>query len=108
MFRMTRESINKQSRAWAGRDWVRLEHGAIVVLNAEMLRELAEAGSGSEGEFQLEVGRSAAPSSGNAPHEVGRRSPERQGYRGLAPRSIVNSTSISRANDSCPTATSAR
>ena len=30
-------------------EWVRLEHGAIVVLNAEMLRELAEAGSG-EGE----------------------------------------------------------
>jgi hypothetical protein len=29
---------------------VRLEHGAIVVLNAEALRDLAEAGSGSEGE----------------------------------------------------------
>jgi CRP/FNR family cyclic AMP-dependent transcriptional regulator len=29
---------------------VRLEHGAIVVLKAEMLRELAEAGSGNEGE----------------------------------------------------------
>ena len=39
MVGMTRESINKQLRAWAGRDWVRLEHGAIVVLNAEMLRE---------------------------------------------------------------------
>ena len=50
MVGMTRESINKQLRAWAGRDWVRLEHGAIVVLNAEMLRELAEAGSGNEGE----------------------------------------------------------
>jgi len=45
---MTRESINKQLRAWAARNWVRLEHGAIVVLDAEMLRELAEAGSGSE------------------------------------------------------------
>jgi CRP/FNR family transcriptional regulator, cyclic AMP receptor protein len=44
MVGMTRESINKQLRAWASRDWVRLEHGAIVVLNAEMLRELAEAG----------------------------------------------------------------
>ena len=50
MVGMTRESINKQLRAWAGRDWVRLEHGAIVVLNAEMLRELAEAGSGHVGE----------------------------------------------------------
>jgi CRP/FNR family cyclic AMP-dependent transcriptional regulator len=49
MVGMTRESINKQLRAWAGHEWVRLEHGAIVVLNAEMLRELAEAGSG-EGE----------------------------------------------------------
>ena len=50
MVGMTRESINKQLRAWAGRDWVRLEHGAIVVLNAEMLQELAEAGSGNEDE----------------------------------------------------------
>jgi CRP-like cAMP-binding protein len=45
MVGMTRESINKQLRAWATREWVRLEHGAIVVLNNEMLRELAEAGS---------------------------------------------------------------
>ena len=45
MVGMSRESINKQLRAWAARSWVRLEHGAIVVLNAEMLRELAEAGS---------------------------------------------------------------
>jgi CRP/FNR family cyclic AMP-dependent transcriptional regulator len=45
MVGMTRESINKQLRAWAGRGWVRLEHGAIVVLDAAALRELAEAGS---------------------------------------------------------------
>jgi CRP-like cAMP-binding protein len=44
MVGMTRESINKQLRAWAARDWVRLEHGAIVVLDAPALRELAEAG----------------------------------------------------------------
>ena len=44
MVGMTRESINKQLRAWATRDWVRLEHGAIVVLNADVLRDLAEAG----------------------------------------------------------------
>jgi CRP/FNR family cyclic AMP-dependent transcriptional regulator len=50
MVGMTRESINKQLRAWASRDWVRLEHGAIVVLNAEMIRELAEAGPGGDGD----------------------------------------------------------
>ncbi len=47
MVGMTRESINKQLRAWAARNWVRLEHGAIVVLDAVSLRELAEAGSSS-------------------------------------------------------------
>ena len=47
MVGMTRESINKQLRVWAARNWVRLEHGAIVVLDANSLRELAEAGSGS-------------------------------------------------------------
>jgi CRP/FNR family cyclic AMP-dependent transcriptional regulator len=50
MVGMTRESINKQLRAWATRNLVRLEHGSIVVLNAGMLRELAEAGSGNEGD----------------------------------------------------------
>ena len=37
MVGMTRESINKQLRAWAARNWVRLEHGAIVVLDANSL-----------------------------------------------------------------------
>ena len=46
MVGMTRESINKQLRIWADRKWVRLEHGAIVVLNADPLQALAEAGSG--------------------------------------------------------------
>ena len=41
MVGMTRESINKQLRAWAARNWVRLEHGAIVVLNLEPLQEIA-------------------------------------------------------------------
>jgi hypothetical protein len=45
MVGMTRESINKQLRAWAARSWVRLEHGAIVLLNPDPLRALAEAGS---------------------------------------------------------------
>jgi CRP/FNR family cyclic AMP-dependent transcriptional regulator len=49
MVGMTRESINKQLRVWAARNWVRLEHGAIVVLNAEPLQALAEAGSDHEG-----------------------------------------------------------
>jgi len=47
---MTRESINKQLRIWAARSWVRLEHGAIVVLNAQPLETLAEAGSGDDGD----------------------------------------------------------
>lgn len=45
MVGMTRESINKQLRAWATRGWVRLEHGAIVVLKPEPLQTLVEAGS---------------------------------------------------------------
>ena len=49
MVGMTRESINKQLRAWAARHWVRLEHGAIVVLDASALRELAEAGAREAG-----------------------------------------------------------
>ncbi len=48
MVGMSRESINKQLRAWATRNWVRLEHGAIVVLDAASLQALAEAGSRSE------------------------------------------------------------
>ncbi len=48
MVGMTRESINKQLRAWASRNWVRLEHGAIVVLDASALQALAEAGPGNE------------------------------------------------------------
>lgn len=48
MVGMTRESINKQLRVWAARKWVRLEHGAIVVLDAEPLQVLAEAGAGNE------------------------------------------------------------
>src|ERR1700754_4908039 len=46
MVGMSRESINKQLRVWAARNWVRLEHGAIVVLKAEPLQELVEAGPG--------------------------------------------------------------
>jgi CRP/FNR family transcriptional regulator, cyclic AMP receptor protein len=45
MVGMTRESINKQLRVWAARNWVRLEHGAIVVLDAASLQAIAEAGT---------------------------------------------------------------
>ncbi len=41
MVGMSRESINKQLRAWATRGWVRLEHGAIVVLDVEPLQVIA-------------------------------------------------------------------
>jgi CRP/FNR family cyclic AMP-dependent transcriptional regulator len=49
MVGMTRESINKQLRAWATRGWVRLEHGAIVVLKAEPLQTLIETGPDDSG-----------------------------------------------------------
>jgi len=48
MVGMTRESINKQLRAWSARNWVRLEHGAIVVLDSASLRDLAESGADTE------------------------------------------------------------
>ena len=44
MVGMSRESINKQLRAWAARNWVRLEHGAIVVLDVGPLQEIAGSG----------------------------------------------------------------
>jgi CRP/FNR family cyclic AMP-dependent transcriptional regulator len=37
----TRESINKQLRNWAANEWVRLEHGAIVILDSRPLVVLA-------------------------------------------------------------------
>jgi hypothetical protein len=43
MVGMSRESINKQLRVWSLCNWVRLEHGAIVVLELEQLREIAGA-----------------------------------------------------------------
>jgi CRP-like cAMP-binding protein len=49
MVGMTRESINKQLRAWAARNWVRLEHGAIAILNAKALQAIAETGSDDGG-----------------------------------------------------------
>jgi CRP/FNR family transcriptional regulator, cyclic AMP receptor protein len=42
MVGMSRESINKQLGEWTLRKWVHLEHGAIEVLDASALRELAQ------------------------------------------------------------------
>jgi CRP-like cAMP-binding protein len=44
MVGMTRESVNKQLREWAARKWVRLEHGEILLLDAEALASVAETG----------------------------------------------------------------
>jgi len=40
---MTRESTNKQLRAWAEQNWVRLERGGVVVLDPAPLEEIAGA-----------------------------------------------------------------
>jgi transposase len=37
----SRESTNKQLRAWAKRGWLRLERGSVTVMKAEKLVELA-------------------------------------------------------------------
>jgi CRP-like cAMP-binding protein len=42
MLGMTRESINKQLRDWASRDWIRLERGRIVILAPGALSKVAE------------------------------------------------------------------
>jgi len=41
MIGMSRESINKQLRAWAEAKWVRLQRGGIVVLRPDALSDLA-------------------------------------------------------------------
>ncbi|CAN5375137.1 Crp/Fnr family transcriptional regulator [soil metagenome] len=48
MVGMTRESINKQLRAWASSKWVRLEHGAILILDPKALAVVAESGNAVE------------------------------------------------------------
>lgn len=44
----SRESTNKQLRAWSKRRWVRLERGSIFVLNPDALAAIAEVGTESE------------------------------------------------------------
>jgi CRP-like cAMP-binding protein len=41
----SRESTNKQLRAWAKRGWIRLERGSVTVLKAEKLEEIAATSS---------------------------------------------------------------
>jgi CRP/FNR family cyclic AMP-dependent transcriptional regulator len=45
MIGMSRESTNKQLRAWAKRKWIELERGGVTVLQPERLAEAAEEGS---------------------------------------------------------------
>jgi CRP/FNR family cyclic AMP-dependent transcriptional regulator len=42
MIGVSRESTNKQLRAWEKRGWVRLEHGTLVVLDGGALSRIAE------------------------------------------------------------------
>jgi CRP/FNR family transcriptional regulator, cyclic AMP receptor protein len=41
---MSRESTNKQLRAWQDRKWLRLERGGVVILKPDALAELAATG----------------------------------------------------------------
>jgi CRP/FNR family transcriptional regulator, cyclic AMP receptor protein len=47
---MSRESTNKQLRAWTKRQWLRLERGSIIVLEPDALAAIADAGMESEDE----------------------------------------------------------
>jgi hypothetical protein len=42
----TRESINKQMRAWTDQGTLRVDHGFVVILRMEALEELASSSSG--------------------------------------------------------------
>ena len=39
---MSRESTNKQLRNWESKGWIRLERGAVVVLDVDLLTDIAE------------------------------------------------------------------
>jgi CRP/FNR family transcriptional regulator, cyclic AMP receptor protein len=45
----SRESTNKQLRAWAKKGWVRLERGSVTVLKADRLAEVAAIGAEADG-----------------------------------------------------------
>jgi CRP/FNR family cyclic AMP-dependent transcriptional regulator len=49
MVGMSRESINKQLRAWATSKWVRLEHGAILIMDRAALAAVAGNGHATAG-----------------------------------------------------------
>ncbi len=42
---MSRESTNKQLRSWEARNWLRLQRGSIVILDARPLKDIAAAGA---------------------------------------------------------------
>jgi CRP/FNR family transcriptional regulator, cyclic AMP receptor protein len=48
MVGMSRESTNKQLRAWTKRKWVRLERGSIVLLAPQALAAFVEAGADAD------------------------------------------------------------
>jgi CRP/FNR family cyclic AMP-dependent transcriptional regulator len=48
MVGMSRESTNKQLRAWTKRQWLRLERGSVVVLAPDALAAVAAAGTDGE------------------------------------------------------------
>lgn len=48
MVGMSRESTNKQLRAWTKRQWLRLERGSIIVLAPQALATIAAAGTERE------------------------------------------------------------
>jgi CRP/FNR family cyclic AMP-dependent transcriptional regulator len=52
MIGMSRESINKQLRIWAARNWIQLEHGSVTVLDVQPLQALIEEGLGDEADNQ--------------------------------------------------------
>ncbi len=41
MIGMSRESINRQLRAWVALGWLKLGHGAVVLLNMAPLKLIA-------------------------------------------------------------------
>jgi len=49
MIGMSRESTNRQLRAWAKRKWIRIERGGITVLDAGALADMAETQGGDVG-----------------------------------------------------------
>ena len=52
MIGVSRESTNKHLRIWEKRGWIRLEHGALTVLNGRALSQIKDELHGDEGREQ--------------------------------------------------------